>query len=130
MNTYNEKYEFYKNKYPDLFSTDPMNLKLWGNPPSIKIDKGWDGLLNEIFEHINNARNLEKSQIIVSQIKESDGELKIYFSSTNTQTISQIAEICNKSKNICEYCGTLENVQKRNLSYFYKSCCKSCGESQ
>jgi hypothetical protein len=86
---------------------------------------GWkpiiDNVLNEIIKY--NLKNKEK--IIVTQIKEKFGGLRIYtnFSIDYIDALIDVAE--EESYKTCEKCGSKVNITT-NTTGWYKTLCDNC----
>lgn len=80
-----------------------------------ECDDGWYTLLDSLLcdlEVYFKEHNLEMSQLIVTQVKEKYGELCFYVGFEDisrihvTWILDKISEYENKSRNICELCGS------------------------
>lgn len=78
----------------------------------IECGKGWESLYKPIFEYIENYNKdkNDKDKIVITQVKEKWGGLRIY---TNFHTDELFDMICNAEKesyNICEECGSRKDI--------------------
>lgn len=117
--------------FPQLFAdvTKPPteSLMCFG----CECNDGWYGLIRKVCEQITEA--LSKNQNIGNlrfvQIKEKWGQLRIYVNNYP----NEIEEILNnaeaESANICEMCGTTENVTQNSAGWI-KSLCPTCRENR
>ena len=108
------------NKYPNLFmdiSKPPTETSMCFG---LECGNGWYDLIDRTCEKIQrilNGRNLR-----FTQIKEKFGSLRIY-----TQPyIEEIDDIIDKAEDesfeICENCGTTNNVITTNYGWVYTRC--------
>ena len=89
--------------FPD-FRGDPMKTCLaWG----LDIGEGWAELFHQLCRDIRAAKP-ESFQFL--QVKEKFGGLRAYCAGGNEETSKLINKAENDSYNICEGCGTRENV--------------------
>lgn len=83
---------------------------------------GWYGLIYDTLFDIGKA----DPQAGVIQIKEKFGGLDIH---TNSQK-EEVWKICEKARasslEICESCGTMEDVTQRSKGYWMKTMCQKC----
>lgn len=100
----------------------------------IQCGKGWEKLykpiIELIFKHDDKCQDPTK-KIGIKEIKEVDGALTIEVVNEDNLTIEIRNEIINKkydSLNVCEFCGTENNVGT-TMNNDYKTCCKECWEN-
>lgn len=97
-------------------------------PTGAECGDGWYNTLYELCEDIEKELKKYKGfDFYFSQIKEKYGTLSVYVSPIPSD--SKIYDCINKaeesSSNICEYCGSVENV-KLNTSGWWRTICKEC----
>lgn len=92
----------------------------------IECGKGWFPLIKPIIDYIDNY-NTDKvkiEQIKIMQIKEKFAALEIYVSHGTPELFDMIDNATKESENICEFCGTKENIG--STQGYYMTCCHSC----
>jgi len=124
-------------KYPLVFggkrSTDQLGEAL--APESSKFyfecDHGWsdllDNLCSKIEEALKKLSEEQRSEMHVAHIKEKFGGLRFYMSSATNEIDDLIEAAENDSYNVCESCGTRENVSTKGQ--WIKTYCDSCRRS-
>lgn len=102
----------------------------------VECNKGWYPLILPILEYIQKYNNShENSKIYVDQVKEKWARLEIYVSFDNvpdnvvTETYDMIRKAQEESLNVCEECGTKENVGM-NMRGWYYVVCEDCLKKQ
>lgn len=105
--------EDYKDKYPRNFDENLI---------SFDCGIGWKSLVDKIFDLIKDK------DIKVDQLKEKFGLLRIYFSPHDYDIQKEIYTIEEESKNICEFCGSRDNVTTEGS--WLKTLCKICRENK
>ena len=95
---------------------------------------GWFWLLDQlcysIQSHIdmNNEYKKEEDkkipQVVATQVKEKFGTLNFYFSGGDDYIDGMVRLVENMSANVCEFCGTTENVGY--TSGWISTICKDC----
>lgn len=84
-----------KLKYPHLFVADKSSpIMLFG----IEVNKGWYELIDNLFENLSEG-------IILLQVKEKFGGLRVYYAGGTKEDNKLIMEAESKSVKICETCG-------------------------
>ena len=88
---------------------------------------GWKNIINKVIDYIdelNRDEEIAKDQVVIHQVKEKFGGLRIYcnYYPKDLNEIIQKAE--DESYNTCEICGTKENVG--HTCGYITSCCKDC----
>ena len=73
----------------------------------IECGQGWEKLYKPVIERINeiNKTRTPEDQIIIDQIKEKFGTLRIYVSNAPKEIYDMIDEAEQRSQNVCEDCG-------------------------
>ncbi len=91
--------------------------------------KGWDKMIQRVLDYIDNLNNDidSKDSILVHQIKEKFGGLRIYCNYYPEDLSKVIQEAENESYKTCEICGTKENVG-HTTSGWITTCCEKCAE--
>ena len=136
----NEKLtEKLKKKYPKLFkllneynenSGKYMPIEAFG----IECNDGWYPLIDNICSGIKKICLKNNVKIpVVHQIKEKFGGLRFYIGTVNKKVSKEVFDIIHKgekvSYNICENCGTKDNVELYNKGYI-KVRCEDCYEEE
>ena len=78
-----------------------------------ECETGWDKLIEPIVDFINKWNTehpKEEETIYIDQIKEKFGTLRIYVSNAPKELYDMIDEAERRSCNVCEKCGSEENV--------------------
>lgn len=113
INMNKKEEEYNKNKIPHPF-------ELFG----IECNIGWKKLLKPLFDYItdyNNGKN-EEEKIKVLQVKEKFGGLRFYTNFGTKELYDMIDEAEEKSYNICELCGSENEVGMRENEWFTTTC--------
>ena len=93
--------------------------------------KGWKYLYKPILakiDEINENRN-DKNKVVLLQIKEKFGGLRIYVNNGTEELKKMILEAEKQSYNVCDECGTTENVGIASAGYL-KTKCFNCAEKR
>lgn len=88
---------------------------------------GWFDLLYSACKEIQKQCDKEGIQVKFSQIKEKFGTLCLYIVSGTDKIFNIIDKYEELSKNVCEICGSTENVKLRG-KHWYKSLCEDCNK--
>ena len=94
------------------------------------VGKGWHSILDKLFEQFSDE------PIVILQVKEKFGGLRIYFMSENDDDFDfdydaayeMIDSLCYEAWSICEYCGKPGEV-RTNL-FWVKTLCDECDEER
>lgn len=120
-------------KYPKIFINrykGPMESCLYFG---FEHNDGWfwliDQLCNSIQSYIDNnnkyrSEDKQISQVVADQIKEKFGGLRFYYSGGDNHIDGMVSFAENMSYNICESCGSIENVG--STSGWVYTICKEC----
>lgn len=97
----------------------------------IECGKGWYPLLEPIFEYIEkyNVDKEEHEHIKITQIKEKWGLLNIYVNFGTDELYDLIDKAEDLSDNVCEDCGTMEDVGTITYGWIRTVCC-NCAKKQ
>lgn len=94
----------------------------------IECGNGWYWILDNLMKSIYNyQKNNNKEFIKVTQIKEKLGGLSFYYQGGDVIVRGMVWLSSNMSYNICEYCGTTENVGR--TQGWISVCCKNCHDT-
>lgn len=121
-------------KYPKIFINRYGDMKetamCWG----FEHGDGWFWLLDQLCDSIqeyidtNNKYKKEEDkkipQVVASQVKEKFGTLNFYFSGGDSYTDGMVRMAENMSSNICEFCGSTEEVG--TTQGWISTICKNC----
>ena len=101
----------------------PHPFELFG----VECHKGWFDLLKPIFEYVQdyNKDKTEEEQIRFLQIKEKCGSLNVYTNFVTPKLSKLIEEAEIKSDEVCEECGSTNDVGKR-LNGWITTMCLDC----
>lgn len=114
-------------KYPRIFinrnKTKFESCMYWG----FSCGDGWYDLIDQLCNSLQDYldRNPEVPQVEATQVKEKFGYLNFYTNGGNATTFKMIREAESKSTNICETCGSIEEVAKIKGSWI-KYLCLNC----
>lgn len=112
-----KNYLYFINKYENIFTKEG---------PSCGFDcpSGWVDLVDGLCEKLN---KLEKPPI-VEQVKQKFGELRFYISNGSEQAYEIIHECEKRSWDICEFCGSMDNVTQSKTNWTFTVCSKCNAE--
>ena len=98
----------------------PHPFELFG----IECHKGWYNLLTPVFEYVENYNKDKKDeeQIKFLQIKEKWGGLNIYTNFGNDELFKLIDKAEEESYNVCEECGSRNDVGMRESGWMTTMC--------
>jgi len=91
--------------------------------------KGWIPLINEAIDLVNKFNEEHPNNeypVEIIDIKEKWGILQIDLNFYYKNLHEKIIDICLRSRNICEYCGTSENVKTTEIRGWTKTLCQKC----
>jgi len=115
-------------KYPRLFKdhnkSTAESCMGWG----ITCGDGWYDLLDSICQEFMDTC---PDALYFEQVKEKFGALVIYtnYDGTGNKVVKEIRQIASReSTKICEFCGSIEDVQKRPQGYI-RYLCPTCMEN-
>lgn len=100
--------------YPNLF------LK-----PRISINKGWIPLVTELLDAIEWRLKFTGEKTKIVQIKQKFGGLRVWVEPSDDFIKGMVHLTEAMSYNICEYCGTNENLGRTQEGYI-ATCCRKC----
>ena len=123
-------------KYPEFFDTkeDADGKKIPYTRCFSGVGKGWYGLLDKLCEDIREKiKECTTAKVImkISQIKEKFALLRFYTyfehdDDRGSETVGAIHDLIMKaeteSSNICEQCGTRENVETKGPGWITTAC--------
>ena len=91
----------------------------------ISCNDGWYWLLDNTLNSIYNYQKYNSEQFIkITTIKEKFGLLNIYYFGSNEIVRGMTIMATYMSSNICEFCGTTENVGK--TKHWISTICENC----
>ncbi len=123
-------------KYPKIFINRYGDMKQTAMCWGFEHGDGWfwllDQLCNSIQRYIDNQNSFRKesekvSQVVATQVKEKFGTLNFYFSGGDDYIDGMVRMAENMSANICEFCGSTENVG--STQGWISVICKECYEN-
>lgn len=114
-------------KYPKIFKDRYADMKetcmCWG----FECGDGWywliDQLCDSIQKYIDNNPHL-CNQVVAVQVKEKFGGLRFYITEGNETIHGMVWLAEHMSYNICEVCGSTENVSTIGRSWITTECDK------
>ena len=116
-------------KYPKIFADrhgDKMKTAMcWG----FACGDGWYWLFDKLCSQLQ--WNIDKNgqpQVVASQVKEKFGTLNFYVQSATPEQHAQISFAESLSADICESCGTTENMGR--TSGWLRNICEDCSKDQ
>lgn len=89
----------------------------------ITCENGWYDIINDLCKLI---KEYEIPDFKFMQIKEKFGMLTIYSRNGNKSVWNLISIAEKKSLNVCEMCGSEENVKMRNNNNWLRTACDTC----
>ena len=95
--------------------------------------EGWASLINEAIDLVNKFNNEHPNleyPVHIVDIKEKWGILQIDLDFYYDNLDEQIIDICLRSRNVCEYCGTTENVKTSSIHGYMQTLCPKCKNDQ
>jgi len=86
--------------------------------------EGWYKLIECCFDRIEEYIKEHEQEVglEILQVKEKFGGLRIYYYGGDDYIENLIRETCKKSYEICESCGSTQNVSTKNLGWVYTRC--------
>lgn len=113
--------------YSYMFGVDCINDTRVMLELHYECDSGWSDLIHG-FLTIVSMLDVEKA-IIVQQIKEKFGSLRIYLFN-ETEEIARLRQVVEaESSRICEVCGSYEG-RKRSTNGWLKTICSECDDDR
>jgi len=85
-------------------------------------DDGWYKLIRDLLEELELMGMDENFRVL--QVKEKFGGLRFYTQGASQEAARRIEEVCQDSFNVCERCGTRENVTTEGS--WVVTLCKDC----
>lgn len=126
--------EYLVKKYPKIFENRNASIKKSSMAFGFDHSDGWfwilDQLCDSIQRYIDNNNQYRKpedqiSQVVADQVKEKFGYLNFYCHGGDRYTDGMIALAEFMSRNVCERCGTTENVGHTRGPWIF-TICKDC----
>lgn len=98
----------------------PTPIELFG----VECHKGWYKLIEPIFNYIEqyNRNRAPQDQIQILQVKEKFGQLRFYVNFSTEHLSNMIEDAEKKSYDICEFCGTEDNVGSTMNGWIWTIC--------
>ena len=92
----------------------------------VECGKGWFPLIEPILQYIQsyNKDKSEENQIVVYQIKEKFGTLRLEIGNYSEELGNMVEEAEKASASTCEKCGAPGSLRK--CGGWYKTLCDSC----
>jgi hypothetical protein len=114
-------------KEDDIIKIETDFSDIFNGSIFLECNSGWFKIiyeaLSKIQEHVRelyNAKHIESKEIVVTQIKEKYGTLRIYMSSEDDVIEDIISKAHKKSSKTCEICGKRGKI--RGSSWLYTAC--------
>jgi virulence-associated protein VapD len=120
-------------KYPKIFVNRYEDKKKTLMCFGFEHNDGWFWLIDQLCESIQNSidssnkyctEDKKVQQVVADQVKEKFGGLRFYHSGGDTYIEGMISLAESMSYNICEFCGSTENVGQ-TIGWYY-TICKEC----
>lgn len=120
-------------KYPKIFADRYADMQTTAMCWGFEHGDGWFWLIDQLCDSIqsyidsnNKFRDEDKkiSQVVATQIKEKYGTLCFYFQGGDELIHGMVWLAENQSVNICEFCGSTENVG--TTQGWISTICKDC----
>ena len=92
----------------------------------VECGEGWYSLIKPIIDYIEeyNKDKSDDDKIVIMQIKEKFGGLRIYTNFHTNELYDMINHAENESYNICEMCGSREDMGQ--TTGWITSICRTC----
>lgn len=114
--------------YPKMFINRYEDVKITAMCWGFECKDGWfwliDNLCKSIQSYIDNNSHKNIPQVIVTQVKEKFGGLRFYYNGGDERINGMVWLAENMSYNICEKCGTTENVG--STKKWVRTLCENC----
>jgi hypothetical protein len=115
-------------KYPKIFAQKDQSMQTTAMCRGIECRDGWYWLIDQLCECIQGYMVNLKDQIEALQVKEKFGGLRFYTNYSDSDVDGMIWFAESLSLNICETCGSTENVTQTK-GWAMTRCKKCIGES-
>ena len=120
-------------KYPKIFVNrygDKMTTSMCFG---FEHNDGWFWLIDQLCGSIQNyidnneyrSKDAQISQVVADQVKEKFGGLRFYHTGGDTYIEGMVSIAENMSYNICEFCGSTEDVGRTSMPWIF-TICKEC----
>ncbi len=106
--------------------------KVLSKPIYPETAEGWDALVEDFIEEMNEAAaNFKSKSITIIDIKEKFGGLRIYVDyNLPSEQISDLEKIVSKYEHLslktCSYCGQEYKQMHKRKGYWDIVCCEEC----
>jgi len=112
MNDLNDFEQKMHQKYPEMLQGLTMDMTksclAWG----FECAEGWNDIIENMLEQLQIESNNQKEQVVIEQIKEKFGTLRVYHSGLYSDNVNQIVRRAElKSAETCEVCGKKGEVR-------------------
>ncbi len=120
--------------YPKIFVDRYADMRTTAMCWGFDCGDGWywlvDNLCNCIQQYIDNNKHLSISQmvydsVVATQVKEKFGGLRFYYTGGDETIDGMVWLAEHLSYNICEKCGSTQNVTQNTEGWVY-TLCKTC----
>lgn len=93
----------------------------------VECGKGWHPIVKEVLDYITeyNKDKKEDDKIVIRQIKEKFGQLRIYVYNSTKELERLIDSAERKAAMTCELCGSQEKVGQ-TYGGWITTCCENC----
>lgn len=113
-------------KYPKIFaevgSTPQQSCMAWG----LCVGDGWYWIIDKLCRSLQyDTDKNNHPQVVSAQVKEKFGGLRFYINCGSDQQHEIIAFVESLTFDICEYCGTTEDVSQSKTGWI-KTLCDEC----
>lgn len=116
-------------KYPKIFKQKDDSIKHSCMPWGFECRDGWYWLIDNLCETIQGYIDANKKpQVEATQVKEKLGTLSFYTTGGSRLVMGMIWLAGHMSSNICEVCGSIEDVTQSKG--WIKIRCKKCWEKE
>lgn len=119
-------------KYPKIFRQKDLDMTQTAMCWGISCGDGWYWLIDKLCSNLqfntdNNNRTGNYPQVEAVQVKEKFGGLRFYVDSASPEQYAVIHFAESLSEEICENCGSLEEVSQTKSGWI-QTLCKKCME--
>ena len=93
---------------------------------NVECGKGWNNIIQPLFDYIEQYNKEHDDKIEVLQVKEKFGSLRFYTNFFDNKLGEMIEDAESESNETCELCGSKEKVGK--TFGWITTCCQDCAK--
>lgn len=97
----------------------------------LECRNGWHNLIYPLFDYVveYNEGKSESEQIVIDEVKEKFGGLKIHMTNPTEELKEMIQKAETESYKICEECGSKRDIGTLYIGGWMYTRCKKCAQS-